>query len=175
MARPRKEKPETEIAERPVMGVSALSKKESIDMMLDIVKSDYPEFSDDLVVVLGERAINYLYARFNGMVHHQALELYNVSPVEVELWSKKQEFTSILGVLKSAEASMAESKLWRNVIDGDGTGLNSFFALKARKSEYKENSQPVTQSVTNLKITIDGQDFNTSASFKVDANEGKGD
>ena len=79
---------------------------------------------------------------------------------------KKPEFSPILNVLKSAEATLAESKLWRNVIDGDGTGLSTFFALKARKAEYKENGQPVSQTVTNVRISIEGQEFDVSANFK---------
>lgn len=139
MARPKKN---TEIiAVEPAVEKSAvmvLSKKESTDMMIEIVKSDYPEFDGDLLVVLGERAINYLYARFNGMVHHEAIEIYNVSPVEVELWSKKPEFVSVLNVLKSAEASMAESRLWQNVMDSDSSGLPTMFARRLEKPNTKK-------------------------------------
>lgn len=172
MGRPKKNTEQTELSVPSEVKISPLAMPDAINMMREMVLQDNPEFTGDLEQILGARTIGYLYARINGLVHHEAVELCNVSPVEVEMWSKKPEFSSILNVLKSAEATLAESKLWRNVIDGDGTGLSTFFALKSRKAEYKDNAPPATQSITNVRISIDGQDFNTSANFKIDESGG---
>ena len=166
MGRPKKNTESTELSVPSEVKISPLAMPDAINMMREMVLQDNPEFTGDLEQILGARTIGYLYARINGLVHHEAVELCNVSPVEVEMWSKKPEFSSILNVLKSAEATLAESKLWRNVIDSDGTGLPTMFALKARKAEYKENGQPVSQTVTNVRISIEGQEFDVSANFK---------
>ena len=166
MARPRKEKPETEIAERPVMGVSALAMPDAIAIMKDIVLIDNPEFTGDLEQMLGARAIGYLYARLNGMNHINSLEIANIAPIEVEMWSKKPEFQAIMGMIRLAEASMAESVTWDQAINNPSSSVERMFALKARRQEYRENGQVNNQTTTNLRITIEGQDFDVSANFK---------
>jgi len=164
MARPKKTVEITE-TETGLAKVNPLSMSQSMEMMAEIVKADYPEFDGDLSLVLGDRASNYLYARLNGMTHIEAIQLYNVAPVEVELWSKKPEFASVMGVIKSAEASLVESVTWQMAMN-PAANIERMFALKARKAEYKENGQPVSQTVTNVRISIEGQEFDVSANFK---------
>lgn len=164
MARPKKTVEVTE-QETGLAKVSPLSMSQSIAMMVEIVKADYPEFDGDLDAVLGDRPKDYLYARLNGMSHFEAIQLYNIAPVEVELWTKKPEFASVMGMVKNAEASLVESVTWQMAMN-PAANIERMFALKSRKQEYKENGQAQGNTVTNVKISIDGQDFDVSASFK---------
>lgn len=166
MGRPRKVEQPKELAERPAMGVSSLAMPDAIAMMKEIVLIDNPEFCGDLEQIFGARAIGYLYARMNGMNHINSLEIANIAPIEVEMWSKKPEFQAIMGMIKMAEASLAEAVTWDQSVNNPAASQERMFALRARKQEYKENGQVNNNTTTNLRITIEGNDFDVSANFK---------
>lgn len=166
MGRPRKVEQPKELEERPAMGVSALAMPDAIAVMKEIVLIDNPEFCGDLEQIFGTRAIGYLYARLNGMNHINSLEIANIAPIEVEMWSKKAEFQAIMGMIKMAEASLAEAVTWDQSINNPMAAQERMFALRSRKQEYKENGQVNNNTTTNLRITIEGNDFDVSANFK---------
>lgn len=158
MARPRKDRYEDDCESK----ISPLSFDQSSEMMMQIIKKDYPEFTGSLQEKLPDRAIGYLHSRFSGMTHHDTIETNNFSPIEVELWTNIAEFNSIMAIVKQAEASMLESKIW----ESDMPALQ-LAAIKSRKSEYRDNVQPEGDKVRNIRITIEGiGDFDTSASLK---------
>lgn len=165
MGRPKKNTESTELSVPSEVKISPLAMPDAIAMMREMVLQDNPEFTGDLEQILGARTIGYLYARMNGMNHLDAVQIANIAPIEVEMWSKKPEFQTIMGVIKQAEATMVEAVTWQMAMNPTAS-IERMFALKARKAEYKENGQPVSQTVTNVRISIEGQEFDVSANFK---------
>lgn len=144
----------------------SLSYDEAKSFMLEIIKADYPDFTGALEDKLNSRALIYLYSRFNGLSHYETVAFENLAPIEFQIWDKIPEFQSIISAVKASEANMLESVVWKNALDNPSASIERMFALKSRKQEYKDNGQAPAQSVTNVRISIDGQDFDVSANFK---------
>jgi hypothetical protein len=44
--------------------------------------------------------------------------------------------------------------------------ISRMFALKARKPEYRDNAILTGATIVNVRVTVDGENFDTSASVK---------
>ena len=131
--------------------------------LLELVQIDYPEIQE---INMSEQACNYLVSRMMGNDHPKAMSDAKAMPIAIMLWQKDPEFMSIYNQIKQAEAMMLESVVWDQAMNNPKASIERMFALKSRMSEYKDNAVATGQTVTNVRISIDGQDFDVSASMK---------
>jgi len=132
-------------------------------LLLQLVQVDYPEIEE---INLSEQACQYLVARMAGADHPAAMRKAKAMPISIMIWQKDPEFMSIYNQIKQAEAMMLESVVWDQAMNNPKASIERMFALKSRMSEYKDNAVATGQTVTNVRISIDGQDFDVSASMK---------
>lgn len=133
------------------------------DVLLQLVKNDFPETEN---LSIPDQACDYLTHRMMGADHPTALRMSGAMPIAIMLWQQNSEFSSIMSQIKQAEAMMLESVVWDQALSNPKASIERMFALKSRMSEYKDNAPPTGQSITNVRISIDGQDYDVSASFR---------
>lgn len=131
--------------------------------LLELVQVDYP---DTKKLNMPEQACDYLYHRMMGADHPTAMNMAKAMPVSIMIWQKDAEFSSVLAQIKQAEAMMLEARVWDEALNNPKASIERMFALKSRMAEYKDNAPPQGQTITNVRISIDGQDYDASASFK---------
>ena len=143
----------------------------SREILLQLIQNDYPEITE---ITIPDQACDYLACRMMGADHPTAMNKVKAMPIAIMLWQKDPAFTAIMNQIKQAEAMMLESVVWDQALNNPKASIERMFALKSRMNEYKDNAVATGQTVTNVRISIDGQDFDVSASFK-DKGEFKND
>jgi hypothetical protein len=124
---------------------------------------------------LSQKQERYLTMRCRGVDHVEASGACGVSPVELMLWTKQPFFAMLWAVIKESEALQAEAVLWGKVASGQGVPTDAYFAIKARKPEYKDNAPPPVAAITQIRISLDGKDFDVSADCKQIGADDSGD
>jgi len=106
-----------------------------------------------------------------------ACTILGIKKSELIIWIKTNKlFARCYEILKEAEAEQAESVLWSGASSQHNKdSISRMFALKARKPEYRENAPAPGDTVVNVRISVDGQDFNSSAGFKIAGNDADAD
>jgi len=120
--------------------------------------------------VLSEEQVQWLNLRAHGLTSKQACSLLgtdNSLPLFWEAGGNSGDlFHCCLAGVKRIEADNLEDDIWQKAIIGTGGSEERRFALKGRKPEYKDSYQGGGDVVTQLKVTINGEEFDTSARFK---------
>lgn len=131
--------------------------------LLELVQTDYPDIQE---LNMSEQACNYLVSRMMGNDHPTAMADAKALPITIMIWQKDPEFMTVLNQIKMAEAMMLEARVWDEALNNPKASIERMFALKSRMAEYKDNAPPQGNTVTNVRISIDGQDYDASATFK---------
>jgi hypothetical protein len=102
-----------------------------------------------------------------------ACTILGIRKSELVIWIKTNKlFARCYEILKEAEAEQAESVLWSSATSQHNKdSISRMFALKARKPEYRENAPAPGDTVVNVRISVDGQVFDSTAGFKVAGND----
>lgn len=122
-------------------------------------------FSDTIT----EQQATYLNMRGAGLTPNECCQLLGINRATPMLWEETENkagtFNQCVQIIRAIEADDLEATVWKSAKEGKSDILK-MFALKSRKNEYKDNAAPVTTNNMMLRITIDGDNFDTSASFK---------
>jgi hypothetical protein len=124
---------------------------------------------------LSHKQDGYLTMRCRGADHMEASGAWGVSAIELTMWVKQPFFAMLWAVIKESEALQAEAVLWGKVASGQGVPTDAYFAIKARKPEYKDNAPPPVAAITQIRISLDGKDFDVSADCKQVGADDSGD
>ena len=103
------------------------------------------------------------------IVMSDACKALGIRLSEIVIWKRNSRLFEIcMDILKEAEAEQAESVLWSNATQAaNPDSISRMFALKARKPEYRENAPAQGDTVVNVRISVEGQEFNTEAGIKI--------
>lgn len=110
---------------------------------------------------LSDRQKRYLSIRSTGGDPYEWF-----APIEITLWMRDKLFSACVDLIKDAEASQAEAMTWRMACTNPNSNIERMFAIKSRRPEYRDNVPPPAQTVTNVRITLNGNDFDVSADCK---------
>lgn len=131
--------------------------------------TDGKEQQEFLDSVSAEQAV-YLNMRGAGLMPAEACQAMGINRAMPMLWEEQSAKSGIynqcIKILKQMEADDLEAVVWKKALTDKNASIERMFALKSRKNEYKDNAPPVTNNVTQLRITVDGMNFDTSANFK---------
>lgn len=120
--------------------------------------------SDDFFASPKAHAISL---RADGWTDKEIASGLGLGRAVIAVWAESDDlYKACLDFIKDIETADAEQITWRNAIENPNANIERMFALKARKPEYRDNAQlPSSQSV-NLRISLDGLPFDTSANLK---------
>jgi hypothetical protein len=92
----------------------------------------------------------------------------SISKTTIIIWQKTNKlFAKCIELIKEAEAEQTESILWTAAQSKESADtISRMFALKARKPEYRDNAILQGATIVNVRVTVDGENFDTSASVK---------
>jgi predicted DNA-binding protein YlxM (UPF0122 family) len=91
-----------------------------------------------------------------------------ISKTTIIIWIKTNKlFAKCIELIKEAEAEQIESVVTKAAQDSNSAdNISRMFALKARKPEYRDNAVLTGATIVNVRVTVDGENFDTSASVK---------
>jgi hypothetical protein len=124
---------------------------------------------------LSQKQERYLTYRCHGSDHLDAAESCKLSPIELAIWIKQPFFSMIWAVVREAEALQAEAVTWSKAMTDGNASIERMFAIKSRKHEYRDNAPPPVAAITQIRISLDGKDFDVSADCKQVGADDSGD
>jgi hypothetical protein len=132
----------------------------------------------DAVEIMSFDRVAYINILGAGYSSEDACAALGIDVVQPYLWLEEEDKDGIMhqcmSLLKRMQADTLEEDVWEQAIRNPKATILKMFALKARKDEYKDNAQPVTNIQTNLHVTIGGKDYDISANYK-DVTESTGE
>jgi hypothetical protein len=104
----------------------------------------------------------------NDKTVKEICEDMGISKTTPTIWTKSNKlFNKCIELIKEAEAEQTESILWSAAQSKESADtISRMFALKARKPEYRDNAILTGATIVNVRVTVDGENFDTSASVK---------
>lgn len=109
----------------------------------------------------------YLYLIDSDIMPAIATKALKISKSQPGLWAKENKlFAAVLSAIKDGQADELESVVWREARYNPKASIERMFALKSRKTEYRDNAPMPTPPRLDLRITLDNADIDVSASYK---------
>ena len=95
--------------------------------------------------------------RADGWTDKEVCKGLGIGRSQLAIWQESDDlYRACIDFVKDIETADAEQVTWRNAIENPNANIERMFALKARKPEYRDNSQLPTSNEVNLYIGIDG-------------------
>ena len=114
----------------------------------------------------------YLNMRGQGLTNREACELMGISRAMPLLWEEEGEtegiFNQCLKAVEMLETKDLEDIVWRRALKDGKADILRMFALKARDSRYKDNAPAMGPTNVMIRVSVDGQQFDTSANLLTD-------
>jgi len=131
--------------------IGSLKATENINLMLTPVQIKYLEMLNKSELKLTE-----------------IIDALDISKSDIVIWSKTSPlFKACIDIIKDGQAELLEAVTWDNALSGDSkTSIERMFALKARKPEYRDNAAMPAPTLISLRVTLEGQDIDTTASYR---------
>lgn len=125
---------------------------------------------EDLAMELTMAQAQYLNMRANGVMSRDACKALGIEQTMPLLWQAESEqdsvFMQCIDGLKKLEADTVEEIVWQRAMGMGGAVAERQMAIKARKPEYRDNFQTQVNMITQVRITRNGEEFDTSANYK---------
>lgn len=126
-------------------------------------KNDIPIWCDD------ERTIksHAVSLRLAGWTDAEICNGMCIGRAKLAIWQDDDDlYKACMQFVKVLEADDVEQLVWQMAKDGKSNDLVKFFALKARKQEYKDNAPQQTEGVRNIVISIGEKVFDVTENYK---------
>lgn len=95
--------------------------------------------------------------RADGWTNSEIASGLGFSKSKLLIWEKQNKlFAACIEFIKSMEAEESEQKLWKHLTKQNSPDISTYFALKGRKPEYRDNAPMPTTNAVNLRIAFDG-------------------
>ena len=128
----------------------------------------YGKALDPTIDELTPEMCGYLEMLDQGIRPDTIDNMTEISPSTIVIWKRTNKlFDKCLEIIKESQAEQLENRLWDEAMQPlNKDPITRMFLLKARKPEYKENALPPAVNLVSVRVTIDGKDFDTTASTK---------
>jgi len=95
--------------------------------------------------------------RADGWTNSEIASGLGFSKSKLLIWEKQNKlFAACIEFIKSMEADESEQKLWKHLTKQNSPDISTYFALKGRKPEYRDNAPMPTTNAVNLRIAFNG-------------------
>jgi hypothetical protein len=96
--------------------------------------------------------------RVDGWSNSEIASGLGLSKSTMLIWEKQNKlYAACIDFIKALEADEGEQRLWQHLMRQKTPDISTYFALKGRKPEYRDNAPMPTTNTINLRISLDGK------------------
>lgn len=125
---------------------------------------------EDGIGELSCEQVMYLSLRSVGVGTVEACGLIGIDVTMPLVWEAESGsgswYMMCMEGIRKLEADVLEESMWASVLGGHTKEAERMFMLKGRKPQYRDNYQAQVTAVTQIRVSIDNNDFDVSANFK---------